>query len=589
MAVGYSYTEAIDPAAPISPQAIERKRRMAELLLKQGMDDKPIQSWTQGAANVAQSLLGAYQMKDTDTSEAAARKASIEQFERNIRGFGGGDNFAPSASAPQSNPSAGGMADAAPVQAGSPDLSKMAEAIASIESRGSGDYAALGPVTRTGDRAYGKYQVMGANIPQWTEAALGQRLTPEQFAQSPEAQDAVFKHRFGQYVQQTGNPADAASMWFTGKPLAQGAGKADQLGTTGQAYADKFMRAYAGPQGAQTPAQAAIGQASPQGAPMPLQGAQGGIPAPQATPNIVRALASIASDPWLSDSQKSIAMMLAKDQLAKSNPEYGFQVVGDQLYRTDKRSGNAIPMGVSANKTALQVIGQDEYGNNMYGFVNPTTQQITPVAPPGTAAAQMQNRGQAAPPQAAPSPDGQPPAQAAPPADGIPPPPPGINPKIWRDEKTRELARGEKFTESQGKALTFGNRMENAESILSNLENEGTSRTNRYGANIPLFGNSVITEGYQKFQQAEREFINALLRRESGAVIADSEYNNFSKQYFPQPGDSPDVIAQKRQSRKVAIDAMKKEAGPNYKSPTPAATNDGWREVAPGVRIREKN
>jgi len=346
--------------------------------------------------------------------------------------------------------------------------------------------------------------------------------------------------------------------------------------------------AFAGSQGGQGPGLAAINQAAPQGQPMPLQGAQGGIPAPRATPNIVRALAAIASDPWLSDSQKSMAMMLAKDQIAKSNPEYGFQVVGDQLYRTDKRSGNAVPMGVSADKTTMQVIGQDEYGNNMYGFVNPVTKQITPVAPQGTVAAQMQGRQQAPQPQAAPSPDGQPP-QAAAPADGIPPAPPGINPKIWRDEKTRELARGEKFTESQGKALTFGNRMENSEGILQSLENEGTSRANRLGANIPIIGNSVVSEGFQKFQQAEREFINALLRRESGAVIADSEYNNFSKQYFPQPGDSPDVIAQKRQSRKVAIDAMKKEAGPNYKSPTPAASADGWHEVAPGVRIREKN
>ena len=86
---------------------------------------------------------------------------------------------------------------------------------------------------------------MGANIPAWTKAALGQELTPQQFLGDPAAQDAVFAHRFGRYVQQTGNPQDAASMWFTGRPLAQGANAKDGLGTSGQDYVDKFSAALA--------------------------------------------------------------------------------------------------------------------------------------------------------------------------------------------------------------------------------------------------------------------------------------------------------------------------------------------------------
>jgi hypothetical protein len=93
-------------------------------------------------------------------------------------------------------------------------------AIASIESAGSGGYSALGPNVR-GDRAYGKYQVMGANIPSWTKEALGYSMTPEEFLASPEAQDAVFDHRFGGYVQKYG-PEGAASMWFSGDPTPDG-------------------------------------------------------------------------------------------------------------------------------------------------------------------------------------------------------------------------------------------------------------------------------------------------------------------------------------------------------------------------------
>jgi len=71
------------------------------------------------------------------------------------------------------------------------------------------------------DRAYGKYQVMGANIPSWTEQALGRKLTPFEFLNSPEAQEAVFEHQMGRNLQKYGNLQDAASVWFSGRPLAQ--------------------------------------------------------------------------------------------------------------------------------------------------------------------------------------------------------------------------------------------------------------------------------------------------------------------------------------------------------------------------------
>ena len=118
-----------------------------------------------------------------------------------------------------------------------------ANAIASIESAGSGDYSALGPITAKGNRAYGRYQVMDFNIGPWTEKYLGRRLTPEEFLASKEAQDAVFAGEFGGNVEKYGNPQDAASVWFTGKPVATGGNRKDILGTTGNVYVDKFNNA----------------------------------------------------------------------------------------------------------------------------------------------------------------------------------------------------------------------------------------------------------------------------------------------------------------------------------------------------------
>jgi hypothetical protein len=129
-------------------------------------------------------------------------------------------------------------------------MDRAKQAIAGIES--GGRYGALGPVTDRGDRAFGKYQVMGKNIPSWTKEALGSSMTPAEFLASPEAQEKVFETQFGKSVAKYGNPADAASVWFSGRPLAKAGNASDVLGTTVPQYAQKFMAAYEG--GANTPA-----------------------------------------------------------------------------------------------------------------------------------------------------------------------------------------------------------------------------------------------------------------------------------------------------------------------------------------------
>jgi len=113
-------------------------------------------------------------------------------------------------------------------------------AIASIESRGAADpYRAIGAQTRYG-RGLGRYQVVEANVAPWTQAALGQALTPQQFLASPEAQDAVFKHRFGQYVDQFGEEG-AARAWFGGPGNVNKTGLTDvhkrlSIGDYGKSY-----------------------------------------------------------------------------------------------------------------------------------------------------------------------------------------------------------------------------------------------------------------------------------------------------------------------------------------------------------------
>jgi hypothetical protein len=134
----------------------------------------------------------------------------------------------------QSQP--GGVVPSAVGSAGGTDYQG---AISRIES--GGRYDLQGPVTEKGDRAYGKYQIMGENIPEWTRDALGRSMTPAEFLRDPLAQDRVFNHRFGSYVSKYG-PGGAARAWFAGEGGMNNPNARDQLGTSVGSYERQFLR-----------------------------------------------------------------------------------------------------------------------------------------------------------------------------------------------------------------------------------------------------------------------------------------------------------------------------------------------------------
>lgn len=131
-------------------------------------------------------------------------------------------------------------------------------------------------------------------------------------------------------------------------------------------------------------------------------------------------------------------------------------------------------------------------------------------------------------------------------------------------------AKPKDLTDAQAKALLFGTRMQESDVILGKLATAGTDKPSvikRVVEGTPVVGNAlgtaanatVASPAQQQVEQAQRDFINAVLRRESGAVISDSEFDNARKQYFPQVGDSEQVKAQKAANRKRATDLMLEE------------------------------
>lgn len=122
-------------------------------------------------------------------------------------------------------------------------IPRLAYAIGQLES--GGKYDVLGPVTKSGDRAYGRYQVMGNNVPNWTRQVLGQSMTPDEFLNNPYAQDQVANHFLSNYYKQYGNIDDAAAMWFSGRPARRNNSK-DVLGTSVPKYIQTVNKIYYG-------------------------------------------------------------------------------------------------------------------------------------------------------------------------------------------------------------------------------------------------------------------------------------------------------------------------------------------------------
>jgi hypothetical protein len=122
-------------------------------------------------------------------------------------------------------------------------------------------------------------------------------------------------------------------------------------------------------------------------------------------------------------------------------------------------------------------------------------------------------------------------------------------------------------TESQSTARLYVERMAEAEPVFEDLT--PPSYGSRAKEGLPGgIGNVMLTPESRQWFQAERNFINAVLRKESGAVISDAEFDNARKQYIPQPGDDPQTKEQKRRNRQTAIREIAGGAGPGYKAPS---------------------
>jgi len=148
--------------------------------------------------------------------------------------------------------------------------------------------------------------------------------------------------------------------------------------------------------------------------------------------------------------------------------------------------------------------------------------------------------------------------------------PPFSFPKLDRPPGTTTDARAgatkppPALTESQATSANYMNRMVEAEkrmeSALGGGYKPGGVRDAMAGS-VPVFGNFLMSDKGQNYKQAQEDWVRAKLRKESGAVIAESEMAAEIRTYFPKPGDSPEVIQQKAEARATAVQSLGIGAG----------------------------
>lgn len=158
-------------------------------------------------------------------------------------------------------------------------------------------------------------------------------------------------------------------------------------------------------------------------------------------------------------------------------------------------------------------------------------------------------------------------------------------------EETTTLGTSADYSDAQTLSSGFASMMIKSEEKLNELA--GTDylpQEDLVGAYLGggKFTQRALSAEAQQFQLSALNFVQAVLRKESGAAISQEEFADAYRRYFPQYGDATGTIDFKRELRKEAIKGMINTSGGHfgslesnndfnietlYKQPSPSNTN----------------
>lgn len=148
------------------------------------------------------------------------------------------------------------------------------------------------------------------------------------------------------------------------------------------------------------------------------------------------------------------------------------------------------------------------------------------------------------------------------------------------------------MTESQSKSLSFGRRAMLSNQLVNQISADPkadvSSISTQLKMRLPTWMGGLKNDSEQALQTAKLGFIASVLRKESGAAVSPQEFSQYDTMYFPQPGDSPQTLEDKKVLRENFIDTEKQTAGRAWKDPIPLnrKSDGGDTKVWEGVTYK---
>lgn len=125
------------------------------------------------------------------------------------------------------------------------------------------------------------------------------------------------------------------------------------------------------------------------------------------------------------------------------------------------------------------------------------------------------------------------------------------------------------FTEAQSKDNVYATRAEGALAALEAPSDPNNPQSSPMGSALTSYGQQLTemvpfglarglqTDQFQLGQNAGRDFLVAILRKDTGAAVTPSEEKIYGEIFLPQPGDGKALLEQKRIARARAVEALK--------------------------------
>ena len=136
-------------------------------------------------------------------------------------------------------------------------------------------------------------------------------------------------------------------------------------------------------------------------------------------------------------------------------------------------------------------------------------------------------------------------------------------------QKTDRGIQSKSLSEQQGNALMYSERLRFSNETMDRMVLQGAVPekdivdgwiADKNKDSAFSISNALLDPKFQVWKSAADNFIRAVLRKESGAAIADTEYIGGFKDYISLLGDSEELVAQKRTLRKGIADTMRRVA-----------------------------